>query len=43
MCVESGIASSTFINNPYSTYGSLYSSQSPNNPYAAQAPLIFGR
>jgi hypothetical protein len=42
MSASEGVNSSTSINNPYSTYGSPYSSQSPNNPYATQAPLLFG-
>lgn len=28
------------VNNPYSQYGSKYSSDSPNNPYATNAPAI---
>lgn len=28
------------INNPYSQYGSKYSNDSPNNPYATNAPAI---
>ncbi len=42
MSVSEEVNSSTSIKNPYSTYGSPYSSQSPNNPYATQAPLLFG-
>ena len=42
MSASEGVNSSTSVNNPYSTYGSPYSSQSPNNPYATQAPLLFG-
>lgn len=30
------------VANPYGRYGSPYSSQSPKNPYATQAPLLFG-
>jgi len=42
MSASEGVNSSTSIKNPFSTYGSPFSSQSPNNPYATQAPLLFG-
>lgn len=37
---EHGSKYGNTINNPYSQYGSKYSNDSPNNPYATNAPAI---
>lgn len=37
---EHGSKYGNTINNPYSQYGSEYSNDSPNNPYAGNAPAI---